>query len=132
MCIRAFLQKNFLTFSFFLSSVSQRHFVAVALCKLSIALQPFFLLNLNSTNNKWHLNSPQGSAYCQREMQQRAERNQRALTCVSEADCVCVTRQNSHVCLRVCESTQVMHVRTLVNLYMGLRPSNFNTFLYIF
>lgn len=98
-CIRALLTKNFLTFTFFSISVSQTHFVAVALWTLSIALQFFFfLLNLNSTDNEWHLNSPQGStASCQREMQYRVWRNQCARACASKSDCVC-SRLKAYTC----------------------------------
>lgn len=43
----------------------------------------FFLLNFNSTNNNWHLKSPQGSAAsCQREIQYSGWRNQCAQACV--------------------------------------------------
>jgi len=66
-----------LTFTFFFFSISQRLFGPFALCKRGIPLPFFFLLNLKTTDNKWHLNSPEGSAAsCHREMQNRVGRYQ--------------------------------------------------------
>lgn len=76
---KAYKSVHCLTFTFFSFLVLQRCFAMVIWwfcdvcisegCKRSIALQSFFFpFNLSITDNKWHLNSPQGSTEsCQKE-----------------------------------------------------------------
>lgn len=92
----------------------------------------FFLSNLNSTDNKWHLNSPQGStSSCQRELQYRVWRNQCAGACVSKSKCMSkkITSWKLifvHVCLSTHEKRTCVH---LCCLCVWERPSNNNTFM---